>query len=100
MNPEKDMWINEALDSIEGIQPAQSENNFYDKVMQRIESGNRITASETISMANVYKIAAAILLIVTLNAFTCINFSKSKVEQQNLTAFAHEFSLTGNNYNF
>jgi hypothetical protein len=97
MENDKENWVTESLNSIEGLQRAQSPDTIYRKVMERIQSERFRIVPDTVPMGTVYRAAAAIAMIVALNTFSCIMFSKSKNEQKQLQAFMKEYSLSINN---
>ncbi len=91
---EKDKWVNEAMDSLEGIQPAAPPTALYAKTMRRIATEKFAAMHDTVSLQTVYRIAAAIAVIISLNAYSCVIFSKNQQEKKTVEAFAREYSLT------
>jgi hypothetical protein len=94
MESGKEIWVEKTLNSLDGIQRAVPSAGLQARIMQRIkEEGFRIIP-ETVHPATIYRAAAAILLIVAMNVFTCIAFSKSVTEKKGLSSFAKEYSLS------
>ena len=100
MESEKDKWIEKALNSLDGIQPAIAPQNMHSRVMQRIQAERFRIVPETVNSATIYRIAAGILLIVALNVLSCVAFSKSMTEKKGLQNFAKEYSISGNSDSF
>lgn len=92
----KEKWVETVLASAEGIQRARASAHFYDNTISRIKE------EATVSSDYVLRIAAGLMLVVALNVFACISFSKSKDSNQNacLMAFAKEYSINGSSDNF
>ncbi len=86
MNPEKEKWAEEVLASAENIQRAKVSAVFYQKTMDRIK------AEAIISTDYVLRIAAGLFLLITLNVFACVSFSKEN--NQSLQAFAKEYCIS------
>jgi hypothetical protein len=91
---EKDKWVNETINSLEGLQPAVPPAALYAKTMQRIAAEKFNAMRDTVSLQTIYRIAAAIAVIISLNAYSCVVFSKSQQEKKTVEAFAREYSLT------
>ena len=96
MKPEKDIWVNGILKSVENIQRAKVSVGFYQKVIGRIRD------YETVSSGYVLRVAAALALLVALNVFACVTFSDYKTEtgSMHLQAFAKEYNITSGTDNF
>ena len=93
---EKEKWADEVLASVENIQRAKVSAGFYRQTM------NRIKAEAVISTDYVLRIAAGLFLLITLNVFACISFSKNKshANSEHLQAFAKEYSITPSSESF
>jgi hypothetical protein len=100
MESEKDKWIEKALNSLDGIQPAIAPQNMHGRIMHRIQAERFRIVPETVNSATIYRIAAGILLIVALNVLTCAAFSKGMTEKKGLQSFAKEYSISGNSDSF
>ena len=94
MEGEKDKWIERTLNSLEGIQPAVPSANMQGRIMQRIQTERFRIKPDSVRPVTIYRIAAAILLIMALNVFTCAMFSKSVTEKKGLQSFAKEYSIS------
>ena len=100
MESEKEIWINKTLNSLDGIQRALPSPGMQARIMQRIRNERFRIMPDAVHPATIYRAAAAILLIIAMNVFTCIAFSKSVTEKKGLTSFAKEYSLTETNDSF
>ena len=96
MSREKEIWTDEVLSSLDNIQRAKVSEGFYQKTK------NRIKAEAVISTDYVLRIAAGLLLLITLNVFACISFSKNinHANSEQLQAFAKEYSLQNGSDSF
>jgi len=76
MTPEKSKWIEEVLNSIEGIQPAHPPVNFYSALMMKI----RIKSSSPvkISIRMISGVAAALALLIGLNIFSWVSYCRAE----------------------
>lgn len=85
----KEQWVNEVLASTGNIKPATLNTSLYPKIMGRLKTADRVPAGV------VFRIAAGITLLVALNVFACLLFSKQTGNRQSdkLQAFAHEYGL-------
>ena len=95
MEGEKDKWIEKALNSLDGVQPAVPSANLQGRIMQRLQAEQFKIVADPVRPATVYRIAAGILLIMALNIFTCAAFSKNVTEKKGLQSFAKEYSISG-----
>lgn len=86
MNPEKEKWAEAVLASVDNIQRAKASAVFYQKTMDRIK------AEAIISTGYVLRVAAGLFLLITLNVFACVSFSKEN--NQSLQAFAKEYGIS------
>jgi hypothetical protein len=100
MESDKEIWIEKTLNSLDGIQRAVPSTGMQARIMQRIRDERFRIIPDTVHQATIYRVAAAILLIVAMNVFTCITFSKSVTEKKGLTSFAKEYSLSDSNDSF
>jgi hypothetical protein len=100
MESEKDIWVEKTLNSLDGIQRAVPAAGFHSRVMQHIQAEKFRLIPDTVPTATIYRAAAAILLIVTMNVFTCVTFSKGVSEKKGLSSFAKEYSLSDTNDGF
>jgi hypothetical protein len=89
MNHEKEKWVEEVLASADNIQRARPTAGFYERTLGRIRT------EASISTDYVLRIAAGLLLLVALNVFACVSFSKyNRGGDQPLQAFAKEYSIS------
>jgi hypothetical protein len=93
----KQQWIDKALNSFDGIQPASAPAGMYGNIMQRLQADRLKLVPDTVTPAMFYRAAAAILLIVSMNVVTCVAFGKSVSHEKQLQSFAKEYSLTTSN---
>ena len=54
-------WINEAMNSLDGMQPAPPRGSVFDRIERRLQNG--IVATKTIPLYKVSLAAASILLL-------------------------------------
>ena len=97
MEGEKDKWIEKALNSLEGIEPAIPAVNMHTRIMRHLQAERFRIVPDTVSTATVYRIAAGILLILALNVLACVAFSKGMTEKKGLQSFAREYSISDSN---
>jgi hypothetical protein len=96
MNHERELWAEEVLASADTIERAKAGAGFYAKTM------SRINAEAAVSTTYVLQIAAALLVLITLNVFACVSFSNNKSNggSEQLQAFAKEYALHNSSDNF
>jgi len=96
MSLENEKWTEDVLSSVEGINRAKISAGFYQKTL------NRLKEEVAVSTDYILRMAAGLLLLITLNVFTCVSFSKNKshIKSEQLHAFAKEYSLSNDNDNF
>jgi hypothetical protein len=85
-----EQWINETLESLEGIMPSPGDPLLYEKVRSRISN----TPQETIffSQGLIWKIAAGIALLISINIFSIIHNNRSReVSQSQNNSLANEY---------
>lgn len=101
MKTEKEKWVYETTESLEGIQRAQVNEGLHRKIMEGVTS-MKLNRFEMVSPATVWRMAAGLFIIITLNVVTCIAFSKNRphTENDSLWAFAREFSMVTDAYNY
>lgn len=94
MEREKEQWIDKAMNSLNDIQPAIEPANLHRNIMQRIQHERRRIITDVVQAKTIYRAAAAILIIITVNIFTCVSISKSVTKQKQLQSFAKQYSLS------
>ena len=77
----KEEWINKTMESLEGMNRAESDPVLFDKVLQRIQNHQPMVVS--IHKQMIWKAAALILILISMNVFTLVYFSKSPDKDQN-----------------
>jgi hypothetical protein len=87
----KEKWINETLESIDGIHQAEANPFLYDKVLNQLNKQK--SKPDLIQLRVLYRLAACIVVFIGLNIFTILHFNKSSVvsAQDNKSAFAKEY---------
>ncbi len=95
MESEKEIWIEKALNSLDGIHAAAPPASLHRAVMQRIQAEKYSLKTDRITALPVYRAAAAVLLILSINIFTCVSFSKNMSLKKNMESLAREYSITG-----
>lgn len=86
---EKETWINQVLESTQGIKPAMADAQLFDKILSRVQA-------ENIPMRWVWMAAATLLLLVALNVRFV--FSKSKKEKTATEVMAGQLSKSNQLY--
>lgn len=94
MNPEMENRINQTLESLGSMQRAKAPGTLRNRVMEAIAAERFRIVTETVSMQTVYRIAAAVAVIISLNAYTCLSFSKNQAEKKAVQALVSEYSYT------
>ncbi len=78
---EKEYWINEILESTNGIVAVVPDANLFSKIQKRIKSDN------TISTKWVWLAAASIMLLISVNIkFVCFKSNKEKASTESIAA--------------
>jgi hypothetical protein len=91
---DKDKWIDGIISSLDGLQPAAPPLALHKKIMQQLDNEKLGAVGNVVSMQTVYRVAAAIAVIISINAYSCIVFSKNQEEKKTVEAFEREYSLT------
>ena len=73
----KEQWIDDTMESMEGITRAAGNPLLYDKVMSRLTNPRSGVISFTPRI--LWQIAAGIALLISINIFSVVYFSKSSV---------------------
>ncbi len=94
MEREKQHWIDKALNSLDGIAPAVPPANMHGNIMQRLQAERFRIAADAVQASTIYRIAAGILIIVSINVFTCVAAGKSIKKEKQLQGFAKQYSLS------
>ena len=86
----KEEWINKTMESLEGMNRAESDPLLFDKVLQRIQ--NHQPKVFSIHKQMIWKAAALILILISMNVFTLIFFSRSGHHiENNVKSVADEY---------
>jgi len=86
----KEEWINETMESLEGIQQAEPDPAISDKVLQQIQYQQPVSVSFRAPLF--IKAAAIILVLISCNIITLIYFSgASKKTDNNVKSVAVEY---------
>lgn len=85
--------INNALNSLNGLQRAKAPQHLYDSVLQNAASGKLVQMPARQIRPVVYlRIAACVILLAGINVFTLVNVHKKQQETTyNSSAFAGEY---------
>jgi len=97
MKPQKEEWIESTLNSLDGISKAVPAAGFETRIMQRLQAERLRMIPDTVGTATIYRAAAAVLLIMTLNVMSCVIFQKNVHEKTGLTSVAKEFAIADSN---
>jgi len=85
---EKENWIENVLNSTNGITPVAPSDDLFSKIQQRIKK------QDTVSTKTIWLMAASIAILVLLNVSVITSKSKSKV---NLTTAYLESTINKSN---
>ena len=77
----KENWINKTLESLDDANRAGSDPLLFDKVMQRMQHDSPAVIS--IRSRMIWRAAALILILISLNVFTMVYFAKTPDNSQN-----------------
>jgi hypothetical protein len=77
----KEEWINKAMESLDGINRAESDPVIFEKVLHRVQHQNPAVIS--MYSRKIWKAAALILLLISFNVFTLVYFGKTSGNSQN-----------------
>ena len=94
MERDNGQWIDKALNSLDGIKPADAPPGMYGNIMQRLQADRLHIVPDTVSSATIYRVAAAVLLIITMNVFTCVAFGKNISHEKQLQSFKKQYSIS------
>lgn len=87
MNTEREKWIDEVLGSTKGKTPASATPFLYEKVMFRVQKGNK---TENVADRDfVYKWAAVIVLLIGINGVAIVN----ALSHKHHSGMTHEQSI-------
>lgn len=87
---EKEKWVEETLQSLDGVSRAQAPENLLESALKRAAFGK----ARVVRMApvQVWSAAACALVLVVANLFTCIDYNHfSSKKQSNSESFAKEY---------
>ena len=77
----KENRINKTLESLDGANRAESDPLLFEKALQRIQHNNPTILS--IRSRMIWRAAALILVLISLNVFTMVYFAKTPDKNQN-----------------
>jgi hypothetical protein len=85
----KENWINKTMESLDGVNRAESDPLLFDKALQRIQHGNPTVVS--IRSGLVWRIAALILILISFNVFTLVYSKTSGNSHNTAKSVANEY---------
>jgi hypothetical protein len=86
----KERWIKKTMESLEGITRAESGPLLYDRVMSRLRNPKSRIISYNPRI--LWKIAAGLALLISINIFSIVTYNKShKTSQTNSNPLATEY---------
>lgn len=86
----KEKWIDDTLESLDGIRRADAPPGLFEKAMQGLSRGKARVVSMT--RAQLWSAAACGLLLVVANLFMCIQFARSNPRgQSQQESFVREY---------
>jgi hypothetical protein len=99
MNTKKEKWISEVMESIDGAGRATLRPEVKNRILQQARSP--IPARELQGFRMIWKIAAAVLFLVTLNIFTLLFLqgTSGNTETRLKSTATEYFSYIDNPYN-
>ena len=90
---EKNRWVDEVANSLEGIQRAEAPPMLFQEVMSRIKKGRL----EVLPGRVVWLAAASLLLIISANVLLLTSSSKNASQKDPLQAVVNDYQLNHNN---
>ena len=86
----KEQWINETMESLEGISRAGSDPRLYDRVIQAI--GNSRPGTIPFNPRVVWRIAAGLALLISINIFSIVHYNKThEASETQINTLATEY---------
>lgn len=86
--------VEKSMRSLEGIQRAQTDDFFYERLIERLHNENEEPRRDATSIGFVLA-AAAVIILLLVNVFTIREYRQSygdqTMRQENLNAFAKEY---------
>jgi hypothetical protein len=96
MNMNKEKWINEVMNSLDGVKPAGANPFLYDRILGRIRNAEAAYASPKL----VWLAAASLALLIALNVFIIQRSGNSKTSDVEQLATSMQLINTSTiNYN-
>ena len=94
----KEHWIDVTMESLDGVGRAALNPSVKEKILEGFQA--TVTVRDSISIKQVWKIAAVILLLFSLNVFTIVYFGKpSGNRHYQAKSIAREYFSYLGNYN-
>ena len=94
----KEIWTNKAMQSLDGIGRVGLDTFQQEKILQNIQIPKPL--NPTFRYTLVWKFAAIILLLVSLNIISILHFSGSNTTQNPVKNVASEYFSYINSYSF
>ena len=86
----KEQWIDETMESLDGVTGARADLPLFGKIEQRIDRYPFQSSSNGTRLF--LKVAAGLAILVTINVFTALNYSKnSGLSQTTTNPLANEY---------
>lgn len=76
---DKNRWLNEVMNSLEGMQPAHADGRLFEKIEQQLDVRRTNNGAKVIPLRTVSFAAACILLLIAINCFTLVK--KRRIQQ-------------------
>ncbi|MCX6287187.1 MAG: hypothetical protein NTY96_08730 [Bacteroidetes bacterium] len=94
----KEQWIERIMESLDGAGPARLSPDAMESILKRMQDPGSRTDSVKLSL--VFKIAAVILLLISLNVFTIVHYSSSSGSSKVISkSIASEYFSYMDHYN-
>ena len=84
----KEQWIENTLNSIENMRRAETSSGLYEQLIANASQGVRLTP---ISNKTMWRVAAAIGLLIALNVFSLAKFNSTNDKHKQGNAFSQEY---------
>ena len=88
-NANKDKWVDEVLESLNGMQRIPASPNMYENVMNRIATSKQVGSNSSVLIKRVAA-AAILLFVINLASILHVSHKKSTPQQTNIYQVVNE----------
>lgn len=87
----KEKWINDTLESLQGVRRAEANPFLSEKVLQRLQNKQPVIIVYPLRIA--WRIAASVVLLAGINFYTCLHYQRSTFnsKQVNVNSLGMEY---------